>query len=102
MPLHRSGRLLCRLLLPERYSQAQDSLIEIGQEKEEPGLGTSARRKTGTPVPEFPILKWAAAREDRMFARAMDYGRILGFDAWALSMLLGGFAVAGSLLLLLM
>jgi hypothetical protein len=58
--------------------------------------------KTGTLVPEFPILKWAAAREDRMFARAMDYGRILGFDAWALSMLLGGFAVAGSLLLLLM
>jgi hypothetical protein len=37
-----------------------------------------------------------------MFARAMDYGRILGFDAWALSMLLGGFAVAGSVLLLLM
>src|SRR5580704_12972318 len=101
MHLHRSGRLLCRLLLPERYSQAQDSLIE-NQEKEESGLGTSARRKTGTPVPEFPILKWAAAREDRMFARAMDYGRILGFDAWALSMLLGGFAVAGSLLLLLM
>jgi hypothetical protein len=43
--LHRSGRLLCRLLLPERYSQAQDSLIEIDQEKEEPGLGTSARRQ---------------------------------------------------------
>jgi hypothetical protein len=37
-----------------------------------------------------------------MFARPMGYGRILGFDAWALSMLLGGFFVAGSLLLLLM
>jgi hypothetical protein len=37
-----------------------------------------------------------------MFARAMSYGRILGFDVWALSMLLGGFVVAGSLLLLLM
>jgi hypothetical protein len=47
-------------------------------------------------------LKWVTAQGGHMFARAMGYGRILGFDAWAFSVLLGGFVLAGSLLLLLM
>lgn len=37
-----------------------------------------------------------------MFARVAAYQHVLGFDAWACSMLFGGFVVSGSLLLLLM
>jgi hypothetical protein len=37
-----------------------------------------------------------------MFARVAAYQHNLGFDAWACSMLFGGFVVSGSLLLLLM
>ena len=36
-----------------------------------------------------------------MFARMAEYQYILGFDAGACSMLIGGFAAAGALLLLL-
>jgi hypothetical protein len=40
-------------------------------------------------------------REDAMLGRVAAYQHILGFDAWACSMLFGGFALAGTLLLLL-
>jgi hypothetical protein len=36
-----------------------------------------------------------------MFARITTYRHILGFDAWACSMLIGGFVVSGGLLLLM-
>jgi hypothetical protein len=36
-----------------------------------------------------------------MLARVAAYHHILGFDAWACSMLFGGFVLAGALLLLL-
>jgi hypothetical protein len=50
--------------------------------------------------PMFELLRRATAQGGRMFARAMGYGRILGFDAWTFSMLFAGFVVAGSFLLL--
>jgi hypothetical protein len=37
-----------------------------------------------------------------MLARITAYHDFLGFDAWACSMLFGGFVMAGSLLFLLM
>ena len=37
-----------------------------------------------------------------MLARITAYHEFLGFDAWACSMLFGGFVIAGSLLFLLM
>jgi hypothetical protein len=36
-----------------------------------------------------------------MLARMATYHHVLGFDAWACSMLVGGLALAGILLLLL-
>jgi hypothetical protein len=66
--------LFCDALLHGRYSQRQTSLI----------------------------VRFSTRQRRRMLARITTYHHFLGFDAWACSMLFGGFVVAGSLLLLLM
>ena len=66
--------LLCSPSLRSRYSQRQTLLIGKYQQK-----------------------SWGRY----MFARVAEYQCILGFDVGAFSMLIGGFAAAGALLLLL-